>query len=91
MDLVVILIYLCLAIIAIGLLTMLAFGMWKLFTTRQSKASIAAGVIAPVLIFGITYAVIGNISEAGIWTALIMLGIGLLGLVASSARGLLGI
>ena len=84
-----ILIYLCLALIAISLLMMLGFGLKNAGGTiaRESKMVLAAFAL-PLLIFVVAFLVDGTWTGAAVATALAMALSGFLALVISGARSL---
>ncbi len=89
MDIVLILVYLCLAIIAISLLMMVGFGLKNAGTTiaRESKMVLAAFAL-PLLIFVVAYAIDGTWTGAAVATALAMTLSGFVALVISGAKSL---
>ena len=84
-----IIIYACLALIAISLLMMIGFGLRNAGSTiaRESKMVLAAFGL-PILIFVIAYAVSGTWTSAAVATALAMTLSGFLALIISGARSL---
>ena len=76
--------------LGVALLLLIVFGIRSLIYGKVRPLAIAA-VFLPFIIFGILRLVGLPLDEAGVMTALIMLGLALLGLLFSGLRGLVGI
>lgn len=63
-----------LALIALGFLGMLVFGVKNIAVGKHELFKIAVGVV-PVAIFGISYLTLENVTDAGIMTMMIMMGL----------------
>ena len=95
MDILNILIWLSLLLIAGGLVIMLVFGAINMSRGKSNPFVIVAAVV-PLVIFGLTYATapadlptgVTQAEHAIIYTVVIMLGLALLLLVLSALRGL---
>jgi hypothetical protein len=79
-----------LVLVGLALASMVLFGVRNLFYGKQEWTSIAFGII-PVAVFGGLAASGMTWAVSGIWTTLVMLALGALGLFVSSVRGLLGL
>jgi hypothetical protein len=77
-------------LVGLSLLMMLVFGLRSVSYGKVNPVSIVIIAIPMALFVGLGFA-IGDWAEAGIYTVVIMIGLGLVGLLFSSARGLIGI
>lgn len=81
-----ILIYLCLALIAVSLAMMLGFGVKNAGRIGdESKLGLVA-IALPLLLFAVSFVIAGGWIGAGVWTALLMALASVLALLASGAR-----
>ena len=88
-GLVPILIYVVLGLIALGLLVIVVAGVLSLVRGKV-KVSTLAALAVPVVVFAIAWAVSGTPVEAVITTVLVLLGIGILAVLLSGLKGLVG-
>jgi len=77
-------------LIGLSLLMMLIFGLRSLTYGKINVTSIII-IAIPLALFGVLGMTMGDWAQAGIYAVVIMLGLGLLGLLFSSVRGLIGI
>ena len=86
-------IWLSLALVALGLLVMLVFGVKSLISGRHRPWSIAA-MLLPLVVFGICYAIsLGSpepATTAALLTALVLLVGGILVILVTGIKGVLG-
>ena len=89
-QIVVILMYATLALIVLGLLMMLVFGIVNLVRGKMSPLSLIAGGVMPLAIFGIIYLASGaDLAVTVVVTALVMMVSAFAALLIGFFRGLL--
>lgn len=74
----------------LGIVAMLGFGVVSLIRGKAQPSTIAMVAIPLVLVLILVFLVGFTWAEAAIWTAVIMFGLGLLGLLWSGTSGLIG-
>ena len=88
-----ILIYLVLAMIAIGLVVILLFGLKGLVEGKHRPWSIGA-MLLPVVVFGIAYALSAGsdtpVAAAIVLTAVILMVVGIVAVIVTGLKGFLG-
>jgi hypothetical protein len=77
-------------LVGLSLLMMLVFGLRSVSYGKVNPVSIVIIAIPMALFVGLGFS-IGDWAQAGIYAVVIMLGLGLLGLLFSSVRGLIGL
>lgn len=75
-----------LVLLGISVLLILIFGMKNIVTGKHEFSKIAV-VVTPFVIFGITYGVTGQMTESGLITLLILMGLMVLLVLFSGIRG----
>lgn len=89
-----ILIWLVLAMIALGLLTMLVFGLKGLASGKHRPWSIGA-MLLPLVVFGIAYAMNAGsdtpAAAAVVLTAVILIGVGIVAVLVTGLKGFIGL
>lgn len=89
-----ILIWLVLAMIALGLVVMLIFGLKGLFEGKHRPWSIGA-MLLPLVVFGISYALSAGsdtpAAAAVVLTAVILIGVGVVAVVVTGLKGFIGL
>jgi hypothetical protein len=73
-------------LIIIGVLAMAVSGIKSLSQGKQDVKRIAITAV-PFIIFGITYAVLGDIAKAGVSTTMAMMGIMVVSVLVTGLRG----
>ena len=73
-------------LVVLGLLGMIISGIKSLMNGKQDFKRIGM-MLVPVVVFGITYGIFGEVPKAGVFTAIFMLGAMALTIVLTGLRG----
>lgn len=78
-------IWICFGLIGLGILAMIFSGIQSVMKGKQDVKKIIT-MIVPFIVYGITYAIIGGLAEAGIATMFVMLAFMVLAILISGTR-----
>lgn len=73
-------------LIGLGILAMLVSGVKGMAQGKQDYKRIAL-MASPFIVFGISYAVLSDLTKAGVMTTLVMMGVMVLSIVITGLRG----
>ncbi len=85
MDVVHIALAIALGMMAIGGLTMVAFSARNIFSGRHDLMKVGV-MLVPAVIFGVTFGILGDATEAGVLTMMLMIGLMALFIAYSGLR-----
>jgi hypothetical protein len=77
---------LTLALIAIGVLGIVFSGFRNIINGKSELKKVSI-MLVPVAIFGITFATLGSVAQAGVATMIFMIGAMVLGILVTGTRG----
>jgi hypothetical protein len=86
MDISLIAVSFALLMIGVGVLAILAGGVRSISLGKSDFKKVGAFGV-PIVVFGISYAILGTMNEAGIATMLFMMGVMILMIVTTGLRG----